>query len=57
MLRPLPAHSARQERRSSDRIEYDIVASAEREMFLRLLGEKVIEENVCTAGGVRTGVR
>src|SRR5215207_4866681 len=54
MLRPLPSHSVRRERRCGDRMVHDNVASAERGMLLRLLDEEVIEQNVGTGGRVQT---
>jgi hypothetical protein len=54
MLRPLPSHSDRRERRSGDRIVPDNVASVERGMLLRLLDDEVVEQNVGTDGRVHT---
>jgi hypothetical protein len=54
MLRLIPSHSARRERRSSDRMVHDDVASEKRRMLLRLLDEEVIEQNVGTDGRVPT---
>ena len=54
MLRPLPSHSARRERRSGYRRVQHNVASAERGMLLRLLDKEVIEQNFGTDGRVLT---